>query len=87
MATIYQRADFLVVPLMFQKYFRLQKKLLPLVGADSELNMSVMQLSKIILHCIVTPAVQVFITLLSLGFTDLRFIRIPNTNLKSIGKG
>lgn len=76
-----------MVLLMSQLNFLLQKKLLPLVGEDPELNMSVMQLSKIILHCIVTPAVQVFITLLSLGFTDLRFIRIPNTNLKSIGKG
>lgn len=62
MATIYQRADFLVVPLMSQLNFLLQKKLLPLVGADPELNMSVMQLSKIILRCIVTPAAQVFIT-------------------------
>lgn len=87
MEPVCQKAVIPVALLTYRMNIHQPKKWLPLAAGGQELHMFAMLRLKIIQLCIALLSVQAFITLLSSVFTDLRFIRIPNANLESIGEG
>ena len=84
MAIICRRADFLVVLLMSQLNFLLQKKLLLLVGVVLEHNMFALLRLRTIQLCTAMLSVQAFIMLLSLGFTKIIKKFIQNTKANNL---